>query len=86
MRSLVITLAALCGFVLVASSASAQYYYGPGYYYGAPRYDYDGPRYYHYRRGYPTWNGCPPDWTVQGGVCKPYRHGPWDWNRRYYRY
>jgi hypothetical protein len=20
-----------------------------------------------------TWNGCPPRWTIQGGVCKPYR-------------
>jgi len=26
-----------------------------------------------------TWNGCRPGWTVQGGVCKPYRHGPWNW-------
>ncbi|HMF23262.1 MAG TPA: hypothetical protein VKG24_14220 [Pseudolabrys sp.] len=25
-----------------------------------------------------TFNGCRPGWTVQGGVCKPYRHGPWD--------
>ena len=25
--------------------------------------------------GYRTWNGCPPNWTVQGGVCKPYQ-GP----------
>jgi hypothetical protein len=24
---------------------------------------------------YPTWNGCPPNWTIQGGVCRPYR-GP----------
>jgi len=35
-------------------------------------------RYYNYGGGFGTWNGCPPDWTVQGGVCKPYRHGPWD--------
>ncbi len=37
-------------------------------------------RYYNYGGG--TWNGCPPDWTNQGGVCKPYRgpHGPgWYW-------
>jgi hypothetical protein len=34
----------------------------------------------YYPRPYPTWNGCPPDWTIQGGVCKPYRHGPWDRN------
>ena len=26
-----------------------------------------------------TFNGCPPDWTIQGGVCKPYQHGPWDY-------
>jgi hypothetical protein len=28
--------------------------------------------------GWNTFNGCPPNWTVQGGVCKPYRYGPWD--------
>ena len=38
--------------------------------------------YYNYGGG--TWNGCPPDWTVQGGVCKPYRHGPWDYAPGYY--
>jgi hypothetical protein len=32
-----------------------------------------------------TWNGCPPDWTIQGGVCKPYRHGPWDYGHEWYR-
>jgi len=42
-------------------------------------------RYYNYGGGFGTWNGCPPDWTVQGGVCKPYRHGPWDfYGPRYY--
>jgi hypothetical protein len=34
--------------------------------------------------GYRTWNGCPPDWTIQGGVCKPYQGtvgGEWrTWN------
>jgi len=25
--------------------------------------------------GSQTWNGCPPNWTIQGGVCKPYQ-GP----------
>lgn len=41
-------------------------------------------RYGHWRRNYyaapvysyapwPTWNGCPPYYTVQDGVCKPYR-------------
>jgi len=36
--------------------------------------------YYNYYGGggWNTASGCPPDWTVQGGVCKPYRHGPWD--------
>jgi hypothetical protein len=51
---------------------NAQYYQPPpdyGYGYG-----------YHYR----TWNGCPPYWTIQGGVCKPYQGpvgGGWStWN------
>jgi hypothetical protein len=34
---------------------------------------------YYGGRGSHTWNGCPPDWTIQGGACKPYHHGPWDW-------
>lgn len=58
----------VAGFVGAAALAAftpahAQYYYPPppppGYGYG----------------GYPTWNGCPPNWTIQGGVCKPYQ-GP----------
>jgi hypothetical protein len=28
--------------------------------------------------GWNTASGCRPGWTVQGGVCKPYRYGPWD--------
>jgi hypothetical protein len=55
---------------------------GPGprpYYrdYDEPRYY--GPRYYregggYYRPGrFRTWNGCQPGWTVQDGLCKPYR-------------
>ncbi len=37
------------------------------------------PRYYDYYRGpvggggWNTWNGCPPNYTIQDGVCKPYR-------------
>jgi hypothetical protein len=52
-------------------------YFGNGYY----PHPYYHPYYYrHYGGGgYPTWNGCPPRWTVQGGACKPYRYGPWDW-------
>jgi hypothetical protein len=55
--------------------------------YDGPRYrDYEGPRYrdrerYGERgeRGYNqpgrfrTWNGCQQGWTVQDGLCKPYR-------------
>jgi hypothetical protein len=66
MRTLAIMAAAL-GFVGTiavgtAPPAAADWYYGHHH------------RYYNYGGG--TWNGCPPDWTVQGGVCKPY--GPWD--------
>jgi hypothetical protein len=62
-------------------------YYGPAPYYGPPSYgprpyyrDYDEPRYYRYGESgysqpgrYRTWNGCQRGWTVQDGVCKPYR-------------
>jgi hypothetical protein len=60
--------------------------YGPGY---GPSPGYDpgygppGPYYRGYREGrgggyYPpgrfrTWNGCQGGWTVQDGLCKPYR-------------
>lgn len=44
------------------------------------RYDryYDNQPYaYQYSRGsngrYSTWNGCPPNYTIQDGRCKPYR-------------
>jgi len=54
-----------------APQATAAWYYGHHH------------RYYNYGGG--TWNGCRPGWTVQGGVCKPYRYGPWDWyGPRYY--
>jgi hypothetical protein len=54
--------------------------YGPGY--GPPSgYGPPGPYYRSYEggRGYyrpgrfRTWNGCQPGWTVQDGLCKPYR-------------
>jgi len=36
-----------------------------------------GPRYYDRypgpAGGWGTWNGCPPNYTIQDGVCKPYR-------------
>jgi len=41
-------------------------------YYHRHYYDYYG------GGGWNTASGCRPGWTVQGGVCKPYRYGPWD--------
>jgi hypothetical protein len=32
---------------------------------------------YYYNGG--RW--CPPNWTVEGGMCKPHRRSPWDWYR-----
>jgi hypothetical protein len=52
---------------------------------------YIGPRHHHRYYDYygggggGTWNGCRPGWTIQGGVCKPYRHGPWDYGYGWYR-
>src|SRR5262245_53558106 len=41
----------------------------PPYYRG-----YSGPFVRYYRPGrFPTWNGCQDGWTVQDGLCKPYR-------------
>ncbi len=65
--------------------AQGYYFGGPGFgVYVGPRYPYYGPRYYrrygYYRGGNCTYAGCcPPGMSVQGGVCKPYRYGPWDW-------
>jgi hypothetical protein len=39
------------------------YYYG----YGPPQ------RYYPPSPRWQTWNGCAPNFTVQDGLCKPYR-------------
>ena len=46
-----------------------RHYYAPppAQYYG---YGYRGPA---YGGGWNTWNGCPPNYTIQDGVCKPYR-------------
>jgi hypothetical protein len=76
MRTVAKAILALCilGAMLPVPSALAQYYpYPPpppppdyGGYYGRPApYGYPPP----------TWNGCPPGYTIQGGVCQPYR-GP----------
>lgn len=53
-----------------------QYDYWGGRYDGRYRGGYDGEDYvpgYVGGRRWPTWNGCPPHYTVQDGVCKPYR-------------
>jgi hypothetical protein len=42
-----------------------------GYGYGGGGYGYGGPVYG--GRRWRTWNGCPPNFTIQDGVCKPYR-------------
>ncbi len=66
--------------------AQGYYFGGPGFgVYVGPRYHYYAPRYYRRYGYYPrggncTYAGCcPPGMSVQGGVCKPYRYGPWDW-------
>jgi hypothetical protein len=59
-----------------AIPAGAFYIDGPGFHVWVGDHH---PRYYDYygggSGGWNTFNGCPPNWTIQGGVCKPYR-GP----------
>lgn len=80
----ILTIASLAG---TAGTALAQTYYddGDGYYvdpspYYGPRYReryYDDDRYerrvYRERSPYRQWDGCPRHYSVQDGVCKPYR-------------
>jgi hypothetical protein len=40
---------------------------------------YIGHPHHHHYYNYYGGNACRPGWTVQGGVCKPYRYGPWDY-------
>lgn len=88
MKKLAFILLAAASLVGTAGVASAQWYGGGPYYGGGPgpyygdryreRY-YDDDRYYRGGRGYyppgryRTWNGCQRGWTVQDGLCKPYR-------------
>ena len=76
MRTLGIVAATLglIGTIAIGSVVPAAAWYGYGHH-----------RLYNYYGG-GTWNGCPPDWTIQGGVCKPYRHGPWDFYGPRYGY
>jgi len=58
-----------------AVPAAAFYINGPGFHVWI---GHRHPRYYNYYRGpvgggWNTWNGCPPYYTIQDGVCKPYR-------------
>ena len=69
------------GAAAIGTTTAVQAQYGYGYY-PHPYYHHYG----YYGGGYRTWNGCPPRWTVQGGVCKPYRYGPWDWYGPRYGY
>jgi hypothetical protein len=55
-------------FGAVAPVGAQPYPPPPGYYPPPP----PPPGYYYGRR---AWNGCPPNYTIQGGVCKPYQ-GP----------
>jgi hypothetical protein len=67
-----------------AAAVQAQGFYldAPGVHVGVGE-PYYHRHYYNYYGGWRSWNGCPPGWTVQGGVCKPYRFGPWDYNPWY---
>jgi len=83
MKKFVLLALVAAGIMFTACTASAQMYYsGPGY--GPhiePRYDrdYDERRYRrerdrdYYERHYHPAAQCPPNYTVQDGVCKPYR-------------
>ena len=88
MKKLAFILLAAASVVGTAGVASAQgyggggYYGGPGPYYGdryRERYYDSDDRYYRGGRGYyppgryRTVNGCQRGWTVQDGLCKPYR-------------
>jgi hypothetical protein len=84
MRTLAKTAVALgfIGATAIGTTATVQaqgfYFDAPGVHVGVGGSPYHHRYYNYYGGGYGTWNGCPPDWTIQGGVCKPYRHGPWD--------
>jgi hypothetical protein len=77
-RSVPRTAALLWPLTLLRYYAPSPYYapglYGPppgAYYGGPPRYPREA---MYYRPGrYKTWNGCQAGWTVQDGLCKPYR-------------
>jgi hypothetical protein len=78
--TLLIGIASLISISIVAKAADAPYGYGREY--GAPvvhgrefQLDLgrDEARYYPPNPAFKTWNNCPPNYTVQDGLCKPYR-------------
>ncbi len=71
MKKLTLALLALVSLVGTTGIASAQYNYGGGYYYDHPRYYHH--RDYDHRYWYRHHNPCRRGFTVQDGVCKPYR-------------
>ena len=74
MRKILGTMAVALSFVsaIAVSSAPA----AADWYYGHRHHGYHG--YYNYYGGGYGGSPCRRGWTVQGGVCKPYQHGPWD--------
>ena len=70
------SLVAAIGFVIAATTPGSAQYYGYRPYYAPPPPPYYG-GYYAPRAKYKYYgrkrNPCPPYWTVQSGVCKPYR-------------
>ncbi len=93
MRTLTKTIAAVglfwsMMFAAVTPLMAQGYYFGEpgvGVYVGRPYHPYYrhyGPEYYRpYRHYYGSGGECGPGWSLQGGVCKPYRYGPWDYYR-----
>ena len=59
--------------------AAAFYIHGPGFHVWIGHHHH---YYNYYGGGWNTWNGCPPDYTIQGGVCKPYQGPVYGWPYR----
>jgi hypothetical protein len=86
LKKLALLLLAAASLLGIGGVASAQWYGGGPYYGPGPDYRYRyRERYYDDRyygrdqryhapsRRWGTWNGCAPHYTVQDGLCKPYR-------------
>ena len=81
MRTLLALLIGLAGYAVLSQPSEARDGCGPGYYFNGYRCRPMVREYYapppppprYYRGPYRTFNGCPPRYTIQDGVCKPYR-------------